>query len=411
MAELKQILVLTLVFLGLSFGQEVNYAASGNDGECIQSFYTFAFLGPDYWSERHPATYSNWQMQSSIPSGPDNVPVEYPVFALETSRIIDEQQEIWVSGFGDGGQIWLVYRPASDEWDSISRTIDNTNLISHHLFVGEDSTLYSSLRWNTQAEFSDLETVPILAKFDEDTRKFVIEEGVMEIPFVREITYYNAQPVLPWPKILLNDQNDFWIFVNYDGLYSYSPDTNTVEKHADISEYPIDNAALAPNGNIFFSRPTSEVSSTRTVFALSEGMLFQFDLELNVISDLTIPDSDWPGFNGMLVDRDGVLRLGATSYRAPNGDWNLMHPDIEVYFDNAGDSTWATPNLIFESSDGRLWYNRFLDGSGGGTAWYDAETGSGCLFNGQASNVIEDFNQQLWMVANGNLYRYSLNSQ
>lgn len=309
------------------------------------------------------------------------------------------------------GLFWLVYKPESGEWESVSRTIDNTKLISNHLFVTEDGTLYSSLRWSTQAESPYLETVPILAKFDEDTRSFAIEEGVLEVPFIRNVTYYGALPVMPWPLIVLDRQNMFWVFVNYDGLYSYNPMNHDVQKQAEISQFPIDHAVLAPDGDVYFSKPSNLIGSAQAVYGLTDGMLYQFERKSGELLTLDVPDGDWPGFNGMLVDSNGILRLGATSYRTPDGDWHLIHPNLETYFDNVGDHTWATPNLILESSDGRLWYNRFLDGSGGGTAWYDTETGSGCLFNGQASNVVEDSNQQLWMIANGYLYHYSLNSQ
>ncbi|MBZ0297065.1 MAG: hypothetical protein K8L99_31180 [Anaerolineae bacterium] len=422
MARLKQTL---LVFVLLTFvsmasfefvtsdvyaAQVASYVLSDDSSdECMQPFDEFAYGGPPFWSNRQPVTLSNWQLESPLPPSSDNILQEYPAFSVELARTHNGEQEIWVRGrrSQEEGPLWLIYKPDTQEWESIPRMIGDTNLYSRELFLASDGTIWASTVWIEGA--IALENVPVLSKLDDDARHFVFEESAMEIPLVQE-RHYGALYVLPWPLILLDEQDTFWVFVNYDGLYSYNPDTNTVEKHADITEYPIDNAALAPNGNLFFSRPTNQVGSTRAVFGLSKGMLFQFDPELNEISTLTIPDGDWPGFNGMLVDRDGVLRLGATSYRMPNGDWNLMPLNLEAYFDNAGDYLWATPNLLLESSDGRLWYNRYLDGSGGGTAWYDVETGNGCLFNGEASNIIEDTNQQLWMIANGNLYRYSLNS-
>jgi hypothetical protein len=45
---------------------------------------------------------------------------------------------------------------------------------------------------------------------------------------------------------------------------------------------------------------------------------------------------------------------------------------------------------------------------GEGTAWYDPEAGKGCLFTNLASYIVEDANKQLWMVADGKLYRYPL---
>lgn len=421
MMKVKQILVALVLFIFISllkfgFVTDDVYATKvmsvshyDKDSECMQSFNAFAYFGPNYWSQRQSVIYSNWQLETAIHSGPNNIPVEYPIFALEATRIIDGQEEIWMSGASEEGLVWLVYRPELKEWERIIRTIDNTILISDHLFISSEGTIFSSLRWSlTQSDMPELETVPILAKFDEKTRQFTIQEDVMNIPFRQEM-FYGAWSVSPWPLIVLDELNTFWVFVNYDGLYSFNPDTNVLEKHVDIIEYPIVDVALAPDGSLFFSKPANQVGSTRAVYGLSQGMLFQFIPQSNEIKALAVPNQGLPGFNGMLVDPNGILYLGATSYRMPNGIWNLIHPDIESYFNHAGDHTWATPKLIFESSDGRLWFNRYLDGSGGGTAWYDIETGDGCLFNGEASNIIEDANQTLWMIMGGNLYKYPLN--
>jgi hypothetical protein len=52
----------------------------------------------------------------------------------------------------------------------------------------------------------------------------------------------------------------------------------------------------------------------------------------------------------------------------------------------------------------------YTDGSGDGTAWYDPQSGEGCLIMNHAANIVEDAQNQLWMVTNGYLYRHSLNS-
>jgi hypothetical protein len=87
-----------------------------------------------------------------------------------------------------------------------------------------------------------------------------------------------------------------------------------------------------------------------------------------------------------------------------DGSWHLIHPYPEQAFDHAGDYLWVPPSLLMESSDGKLWYNRYMDGQGDGTAWYDPKTGEGCLFADYPSTLIEDSKQQLWMAAGGKLY-------
>jgi len=84
-----------------------------------------------------------------------------------------------------------------------------------------------------------------------------------------------------------------------------------------------------------------------------------------------------------------------------------LYPDTEKYFENIGNPTFATPHLMLESSNGLLWYKKYLDMgiNHEGTAWYDPRTGQGCMFTNLAVNIIEDSKQQLWLVANGELYK------
>jgi hypothetical protein len=123
--------------------------------------------------------------------------------------------------------------------------------------------------------------------------------------------------------------------------------------------------------------------------------------------------ANWPLASGLLVDHTGQLWLGAIGYRDLEGNWNLMYrPYLNTYFDNLGQYMYAAPQILFESSDGKLWYNKYLDSAGyaEGTAWYDPATDTGCMFTNQSTNVVEDDEQQVWMVVNGILCKYLLNS-
>jgi hypothetical protein len=113
----------------------------------------------------------------------------------------------------------------------------------------------------------------------------------------------------------------------------------------------------------------------------------------------------------MLVDHRGRLWLGAMGYMETDGSLYLLHPDAPMVWENRSEFLyWSPPTLLLESSNGLLWYSEYHDMSllGEGTAWYDPETGEGCLFTNVASNVVEDEDKQLWMVADGKLYRYPL---
>jgi hypothetical protein len=56
-----------------------------------------------------------------------------------------------------------------------------------------------------------------------------------------------------------------------------------------------------------------------------------------------------------------------------------------------------------DTQDGRLWYSS-LRGSG----WVNPATAQWCLFTTYQSNILEDSTGNLWMIADGDLYKYSL---
>lgn len=379
--------------------------------QCIQSFDEFAYGGPEFWTQRQPEhVLVGWQQVSTVPPGPSDMPVEYPAFSVELSRVFHGEHEIWVRGVGREGMVWLVYKPESQEWESIPRRIGNTILYSGDLFLTDDGTVWSRTQWYMGSESVDIETVSVLSIFNEDTRRFETAGVPVKIPVSQETEYYYGQAVLPWPKIILDEQNAFWILVNFDGIYRYDPVTQAFERAVNLSNTPINEAALATDGSIYLSKLNKNTKTTKALVTLTQGILLHFRPDSSTIETIEIPDAEWPIFSGMLVDHNERLWLGSIGYRDLNETWHLIHSNPEGFFRNAGDPSWATPRLILESSDGRLWYTRYLDGGGDGTAWYDPEINDGCLILGHSSIIIEDSKRQLWMVANGKLYMYSLES-
>lgn len=162
--------------------------------------------------------------------------------------------------------------------------------------------------------------------------------------------------------------------------------------------------ALAPDGSIYFRD---------SYYSAAEDFLFQFFPETGEIIALDVPRDPWGFSGGMLVDHKGRLHIGAMGYMEIDGGLHLLHHDALRAWENRSEFLyWSLPTLIFESSNGLLWYaeDHDMSGVGEGTAWYDPEIGKGCLFTNLASYVVEDANKQLWMVADGKLYRYPLDS-
>lgn len=380
--------------------------------ECIKSFQEFAYSGPELKPKTDPVLPSSpWEIETMVPIQQIN---GYFVSSvdIEITRSTDLQSEIWIaenlfateSSYGNKN-IFVVYQSEQQKWTTVSADIGNTGLFVRDLFVKADGSVWGRIIWDVINVRPTLKKVPVLSKFNEHTQRFEFAEGVLEIPWRQDdFTYF------PWPEIVLDNNGIFWIFAKNDGIYRYDPTTQRTEKQTDLSNLNVTQATLSPDGSIYFVVFNEKIYSKESFFQLLDGMLFQFIPKTREVVPLKIPSEPWPIFSGILVDNIGRLWLGAIGYRERNGDWQLIHPDPEQYFTSAGDAYMMPPALILESSDKVLWYKKFLDDvRADGTAWYDPRTGEGCMFTNKAVDIVEDSEQQLWLVAENRLFKYKLN--
>lgn len=353
----------------------------GNSSDfCVRNFEQYAYYAPhnDIDNRDYPPSDS-WQLVADMPL------IQSPLapYSVLKSRILDNQQEIWIGGYRGASRALYVYHVDSHEWDVIFKPIEK-------LFTPQDGTLWG------QSPFH-----PFLYRFNELIRDF---EPVDIVPDNR----YS-------PKIILDENDVFWIFMSYDGIYRYNPVNNfeISERVITLPDYWIREAVLSPDGSIFYEIDSDKGKYT---FSAPEGSLHQFTPQENVIVDLQLPSDPIPLFWGLLVDHLGQLWLGSSAYRDTNEVWHIIHPDAEWYMEYAysGNLTyiWAPPEPILESSDGRLWFTRFADTrTVDGMAWYNPDTREGCQFTNYFSpSIVEDNLQQLWVVLDNKLYKYALNS-
>lgn len=377
---------------------------------CLHTFDEFAYhavINPVQTSSHPPA---GWLAESTVPHEPDAVYWGNPVFAVQISRTVDGVPEIWLRGRHQDRLIWLIYQPELQTWEIVPRDIENTVFYTSGLFVTTDGAVWSKIRWMSFNELlPDSETAPLLSRFNETTRRFEIPEGTPELPYLDYREIYQQNPGYYWPAILLDNQDVFWVFAHLDGIFRYDPSSQTFEEQVDLPDLLASGLALAPDGSIYFSSPSKYGITARDRLALSEDRLSQFIPGTTEIISIDVPDEPWPYWESVLFDQSGRLWLGIPGYRDVDSTWHLIFPDPEVAFDHVSDLSWIMPTLLFESSNGRLWYYRFADGRGDGVAWYDPEIGEGCQITDYPSTVIEDSQQQLWMLAGNTLYRYPLN--
>jgi hypothetical protein len=372
---------------------------------CVDSFQSFAYQAPLRSGEEetvYPTT--PWQIVSSLP--PHNLEGyetwTNPLVNVSTTREVASGDEIWTLGKVIPQNLELpnkthisVYNTASGTWESISADVGDTHTFVSSLFVTPDGEVWGLTDWD--GDFPpELQQVPVLSRFNETTRQFEFAPGVLEIP----VTFRNT----PFDnvRIIMDDTGVFWIFNVNNSIYRYDPALQTTELQTRTTEDSIADVALAPDGSIYFG-------TFSTSFRVNGSQLYQFIPAAREILPVALPDEQWPMYYGLLFDPQGRLWLGAVGYRDINGEWQLIHSSPELYFEHESTFVWQSPTLRLASSDGRLWFTRYQDTGTwiDGSAWYDPETNEGCMFTHVRGIVVEDSEQQLWLLANGNLYRSS----
>jgi hypothetical protein len=395
--------------ISVSSTPHVETAVLSSNKQCYKTFQEFAYTLSDSDFPDKLLPTDPWQIENSLPNQQaegffvDDIQVEL-------ARSVDGYQEIWLAKPADytedkSKNAFAIYRPESQEWQEVSGKVGNTDIFVQDLFLTRDGTVWGKNTWSVPY---NEEAIPnkgaVLSKFNQQTQRFEFVTGVPEIPFTYEQSFL-------MPEIVLDEQDIFWIFVQYDGLYRFDPAIQLTTKEEDLPDFNVNTSTLSSDGSIYLvNYDFRELASGKPSFRIYEGMLSQFIPSSGELVHLRIPDEPWPSFSGMLMTQTGQLWLGAIGYRESNGTWHLIHPDPESYFEHVGDPSWPPPLLMLESSDGLLWFQKYLGASlrNEGTAWYDPNTGEGCMFTNFPANIIEDSQHQLWMFADGKLYKYSL---
>jgi len=385
--------------------------------ECISSFENFAFENPEdrkAISEDIFPLYP-WKLETSLLNISDTFMASFwPV----ASRYKGEQSELWISSLlrmkindvspntkpFEETREFLVYFPATGDWQTIPNEIDETGFYVGDLFVTKDGTIWGQNLWGQAFSDPDSmpESIPTLSIFNEKTRKFEIVGDMMGLSRNR-----NEDTVFKFPKILKDDQDVFWFFIIDDGIYRFDPAAPKAVKYADLPFSGLLNleVALSKDGSIFLQTDIYDPSG-----ATHEVELYQFDPKTKDIVKQEIPEQLRSHPTSMFVDHLGRLWFGAVSYREPDGAWNFVPAQPDEYFSRPKYIFGWGPGIMMESSNGFLWFYRSTDAMlVDGTAWYDPNTNTGCQFTTIPGNIIEDSENVLWMMANEKLYKYELN--
>jgi hypothetical protein len=341
-----------------------------------------------------------WEMVIPLPEGHENG--NRYLTTRDNSGVV----EIWVeqpSGQNSPTYDFFVYNTDTQKWETVSAEIEDSGISVGKLFVAKDGSLWGQT--GGQFVISSPNWKSAVVKYNEKTNSFEFVKEAYGIAAGR--TDENDKYELPyWSTVLEDSEGMLWVLVNKDAIYSFDPISYQVNKHANISDVVISDAAISTDGDIYYLKDLNYFDIPR-IDSISEMQIDKFSPETGKIEqNVHIDLEPWPFFSNMLFDHKGRLWLDGVGFREPDGAWyQLQRSSIFVTnkIEDSIDNRWKPPSILMESSDGRIWFR-----SSNGTAWLDLEKEQWCWFTTYQSNIVEDSEHNLWMIADGKLYKNSL---
>lgn len=368
------------------------------ENECIGTFEDFAYIIPKLRGESRDVVLPlyPWEIELTL---------DAEIYSsVEISRKYEGQTEIWIrrkSNLGltikDQLREFLIYFPINQGQFIISAEIDNTNIWVDKLFLANDGSVWGRNIWDPWDDYN-ADSMPLLSKYNEQTKQFEFDNSAIEIPVELNNSYVER------PQILVGENNLYWVFFEFDGLFSYDSSTSQIERHISIPDYRIASPLLGFDGNIYYIKEHGLSETYRN------NIIFMYDPEENIVSKLDSPDELWPHAFSMIFDHADNLWLSSVGWRGSDGEWHLLYPEPIEYFKSRGrpDSfLWANAEIILESSNNYIWFSKNRDVDKG-LAWYDPTTGNSCWFTNIDTNIIEDSHGIMWVVADRSLYKFDL---
>ena len=295
------------------------------------------------------------------------------------------------------------YEPNSGSVSVVSAQIAGTSYQVRNLLLDSGGNVWGRVY---KRGSNDHDGVPVLAKYDAEQHTFIVPEHML-LTDTQHQPYFPDLPRNTGVHVVADKQGGFYVFVLETGEVAYYDEFNDTSSILGQlpSEGTFGGAALAPDGDVVFALlfDTEYKGARIAVYRFTPP-------HYNPIA-VTRSSSVWPRFNDILVDRQDRVWFGANGYFKAENHWRSVFP--RSYFEDQNNPQWRhlPANLILNSSDGRLWYQKHAQDTGGsadGLAWYDPTTNRGCMVTNAPAPVVEDITGHLWIVVNKTLYNTSL---
>jgi len=377
----------------------VSTSTDSSDNSCIPPITSFV-----YPANQRPASNTTvkdqilppapWKVAASLPNFPEGATSGFHDISVAYSGL--SYSEIWVKQmFNTGGNEYgggtttvqtLLFRTDTKSWRTFSQQIQGSPISIDELYQGKNGSLFADISFSNKSA---------LGSYNENEGQFDVVKNSENIPGGIRV---------------LDNNGTFWILNNNDGIYSFDPITSQLKKNIDIPDLNIygrlgiygRSVAVAPDGSLYFldfhdNGYTELARYDPTSNKLERNINGEY--EYSIYLDASA--------QSLYVDHLDNVWLDDQGWMSPDGTWyKVVHspifivkqpPDIPLAY------LWEHPSILLESSDNKVWFR-----SDNGLAWLNPQKGQWCWFTTYQSNIVEDQQHNLWMIADGKLYKYAL---
>ena len=368
--------------------------------ECIADFYDFSFsslnTGPEMPTPIPPM--SPWKEIYNFQNSNDWV------YYISGYRHSNKTSEIWIGRVKfDSKEIktyrnFIIFNTENYEMQIIPAEINKSGIYVDEILISPNGEVWGVNRWIPMGRHP-IEDIPIFSKYNQEKRAFEFVEGIFTISIVDDNINFND-----WVDALIDNKGNIWFFMPFDGLYYFNTEKSEVELKAPITDYKIWQSIIDINNNIYFRKMADDIAAT--------SKIYQYSIEREKLGIYIEINNEWPQSGKMLVDRFGNLWIGAVGTINPLKQEKLIFPGVLQRienFNNQNTKNWKSPNVVFESSDGVIWFEKYWEVDNG-IAWFNPTTGEGCMFTNLVTinhlpNIIEDNSGAIWLIVDNKLFK------
>ena len=350
---------------------------------------------------------SPWLEIARLPEFPQGVQGNYDI---ELLRLRGGYSEIWIKSCSvstDDGNIftprncgYAIFRTDTENLETVFTQIDESfHPFPKHTFLSADGAIWGIRSFNFIAS-----GVPVLVYFDEVTQKFIE---------VRDLDNFLLGDNVPRiDSFSLEESGVLWI-AGGQYLYSFNPSTRKAQAYKILKDEDpsyLTHATISPSGLMYLSidGKNEVIRFSTEIGRVLDTIKIEMPID-QVNSKYSSSEENLEYFRvrSSFMGQNGRLWIHNYGWMESDGTWHMLLSRFPGFFVNLSDEMgygWAIPEIVLEDSAGHLWFRS----NSVGLVQFTPEKGEWCWFTTYQSNIVEDADHNLWMIADGKLYKYPL---